>query len=106
MAKNGVLEGIDYMKGFEIPQVKLSYKQKIILEALQDEFHGKGFGPQLLEETDNPALKELSINEITWHMLRLRDAALVSSSKKIYKGRELNLYEITEIVKFGAIEIK
>lgn len=94
------------MRDFDIPQVKLNYKQKIILDVLQDEFHGKGFGPQLLAETENEELKKLSINEITWHMLRLRDAALVSSSKKFYKGRELNEYEITEIVKLNAIEIK
>lgn len=106
MAKNGVLERVLFMRKFEIPEVKLSYKQKLILDVLQDEFHGEAFGPQMLEETDNTELKRMSINEITWHILRLRDAALVESEKKMYKGRLLNKYEITDFVKFDAIHIK
>lgn len=91
---------------FNLPEVVLSYKQKLILNVLQDEFHGQAFGPQLLEESENEDLKKLSINEITWHMLRLRDAALVSSVKKFYNGRELNYYSITEYIKFDVIKIK
>lgn len=97
------------MKTFDtikLPEVKLHYKQKIILDALQDEFHGKAFGPQMLDETDNPALKELTINEITWHMLRLRENGLVESEKKSYQGRILNEYKITPIVQLDAIVIK
>ena len=71
---------------FEIPEVKLSYKQKLILEVLQDEFHGEAFGPQMLKESENEDLRKLTINEITWHMLRLGDAALVSSKKKKTQG--------------------
>lgn len=91
---------------FEIPEVKLSYKQKLILEVLQDEFHGEAFGPQMLKETENEDLKQLTINEITWHMLRLRDAALVSSQKKNYEGRVLNCYSTTEYVRLDAVKIK
>lgn len=91
---------------FEIPEVKLSYKQKLILEVLQDEFHGEAFGPQMLKETENEDLKKLTINEITWHMLRLRDAALVSSKKKIYNGRELNCYSTTEYIRLDVVKIK
>jgi len=91
---------------FEIPEVKLSYKQKLILEVLQDEFHGEAFGPQMLKETENEDLKQLTINEITWHMLRLRDAALVSSKKKIYDGRELNCYSTTEYIRLDVVKIK
>lgn len=97
------------MKTFDtikLPEVKLHYKQKIILDALQDEFHGRAFGPQMLDETDNPALKELTINEITWHMLRLRENGLVESEKKSYQGRILNEYKITPIVQLDAIVIK
>ena len=90
----------------EIPEVKLSYKQKLILEVLTDEFHGTAFGPELLKESDNDELKKLTINEITWHMLRLRDAALVSSQKKNYEGRVLNCYSTTEYVRLDAVKIK
>lgn len=90
----------------EIPEVKLAYKQKLILEVLQDEFHGEAFGPQMLKESENEDLRKLTINEITWHMLRLRDAALVSSKKKNYEGRELNYYSITEFVRLDAVKIK
>lgn len=90
----------------EIPEVKLSYKQKLILEVLTDEFHGAAFGPELLKESDNDELKKLTINEITWHMLRLRDAALVSSEKKNYEGRVLNCYSITDYIKYEAVKIK
>lgn len=90
----------------DLPEVKLSWKQKLILNVLQDEFHGEAFGPQMLKETENEDLKKLTINEITWHMLRLRDAALVESKKKSYEGRTLNCYEITNFIKFGVINIK
>jgi DNA-binding transcriptional ArsR family regulator len=91
---------------FEIPEVKLSYKQKLILEVLQDEFHGEAFGPQMLKESENEDLRKLTINEITWHMLRLRDAALVSSQKKNYEGRVLNCYATTEYIRLDAVKIK
>lgn len=94
------------LEPFELPSVKLSYKQKVILDALEDEFHGHAFGPQLLDETDNEVLKRFSINEITWHMLRLREAALVTSEKKNYKGRVLNEYSVSDYIKYGAIIIK
>ncbi len=94
------------LEPFELPSVKLTYKQKVILTALQDEFHGHAFGPQLLEETENENLKQFSINEITWHILRLRDAALVTSEKKTYKGRVLKEYTISEYIKYGVIDIK
>lgn len=94
------------LEPFELPSVKLSYKQKVILDALEDEFHGRAFGPQLLDETDNEVLKQFSINEITWHMLRLREAALVTSEKKNYKGRVLNEYSVSDYIKYDAIIIK
>lgn len=94
------------LEPFELPSIKLSYKQKIILTALQEEFQGHAFGPQLLEETENEILKKFSINEITWHMLRLRDAALVTSEKKKYQGRILNEYFISEYIKYGVIDIR
>ena len=90
----------------ELPEVKLSYKQKLILKVLTDEFHGTAFGPQLLDESENEDIHKLSINEITWHMLRLRDGALVKSTKKVYQGRTLNQYSITDYIKFGVIDIK
>ncbi len=90
----------------EIPVVSLSWKQKLILNILQDEFHGDAFGPQLLKESENEDIRKMSINEITWALMRLRDAALVSSEKKTYDGRVLNEYSITEVVRYGAIEIR
>lgn len=94
------------MERSEIPVVSLSWKQKLILNILQDEFHGNAFGPQLLKESENEDIKKMSINEITWALMRLRDAALVSSEKKTYDGRVLNEYSTTEIVRYGAIEIR
>lgn len=91
---------------FDLPEVKLGYKQKLILDVLQDEFHGAAFGPQLLRESENEDLKRLSINEITWHILRLRDAGLVKSEKKKYDGRILNEYKISEYLQYNVVKIK
>ncbi len=89
-----------------LSEIRLSYKQKLILDVLKDEFAGKAFGPQLLTDCENEDLKRLTINEITWHMLRLRENGLVSSEKKSYNKRILNEYEITPIVAYDAIIIK
>lgn len=90
----------------KIPEIKLNWKQKLILNVLTDEFHGKAFGPEMLDETQNEDFKQLSINEITWHLLRLREDGLVRSEKLSYKGRTLNKYEITEVLKYDAVIIK
>lgn len=90
------------MKKFE--PIKLSYKQDLVLKVLADEFAGSAFGPQLLEDCENEDLKKLSINEITWAMLRLRDNALVESKKVVYKGRVLNKYTITPYAIYGILE--
>lgn len=92
-------------KSFDIPTVKLNYKQKLILEVLQDEFNGKAFGPELLENSENEDIKKLSINEITWNILRLRDDSLIKSEKKIYKNRVLNEYSITDYIIYDAVNI-
>jgi len=81
------------MKKFE--PIKLSYKQNLVLQVLSDEFAGTAFGPELLENCENENLKKLSINELTWAILRLRDSELVTSNKELYKGRLLNKYTIT-----------
>ena len=94
------------MERSEIAVVSLSWKQKLILNILQDEFHGNAFGPQRWKESENEDIKKMSINEITWALMRLRDAALVSSEQKTYDGRVLNEYSTTEIVRYGAIEIR
>lgn len=94
------------MKEFDLPEIKLSYKQKLILDVLTDEFHGSACGPEMLADTDNTDLKQLTINEITWHMLRLRESNLVESSKQTYQGRVLNKYTITPVVALNAIKIK
>ena len=91
---------------FELPKVKLSYKQKLILGVLQDEFHGKAFGPQMLKETDNEDLKKLTINEITWAFKVLCETGLVHKEKKIYQNRSLNLYSVSEYIIYNAVEIK
>lgn len=94
------------LEPFEIPEVKLSYKQKLILDVLQDEFHGSAFGPQLLDESENEKLQELSINEITWAFKVLCESALVEKEKKVYQGRVLNLYSISDYIKYDAVKIK
>ena len=81
------------MKKFE--PIKLSYKQDLVLKVLADEFAGSAFGPELLKKCENEDLKKLSINELTWAMLRLRDSSLVESEKSTYEGRILNKYHIT-----------
>ena len=90
----------------DIPSIKLSYNQKLILKVLESDFRGRAFGPQMLDETDNEELKNLTINQITWNMLRLRENGLVESEKKSYQGRILNEYRITPIVQLDAIIIK
>lgn len=96
------MKGRGNMKKFE--PIKLSYKQDLVLRVLADEFAGTAFGPQLLEDCENEDLKKLTINEITWAMLRLRDSALVESEKVIYKGRILNRYRLTPYAIYGILE--
>ena len=90
----------------EIPEIKLGWKQKLILEVLQDEFGGSAFGPELLDTAENEDIHKLTINEITWHMLRLREDGLISSEKLPYKGRILNKYTITPFLYYGGVKIK
>lgn len=89
-----------------IPKIRLSYSQKLILDVLIDEFGGCAFGPELLDKGEDEELKKLTINQITWNMLRLRENGLVESEKKSYQGRILNEYKITPIVQYEAIDIK
>lgn len=91
---------------FELPEVKLSYKQKLILDTLKEEFKGAAFGPQLLDESENEKIQELSINEITWAFKVLCESALVNKEKKVYQGRLLNLYSISDYIKYDVINIK
>lgn len=93
-------------KSFDIPTVKLNYKQKLILEVLQDEFNGKAFGPELLENSENEDIKKLSINEITWAFKVLCESGLVNKEKKIYNNRILNLYSISEYIIYNSVVIK
>lgn len=43
----------------DIPSIKLSYNQKLILKVLKSDFRGRAFGPQMLDETDDEELKNL-----------------------------------------------
>ena len=90
----------------EIPEIKLGWKQKLILEVLQDEFGGSAFGPELLDSAENEDIHKLTINQITWHMLRLREDGLILSEKLPYKGRILNKYTITPFLYYGGVKIK
>lgn len=94
------------MVDIEIPEIKLSWKQKLILEVLQDEFGGSAFGPEMLDKAENEDIHNLSIQEITWHLLRLREDGLISSEKLSYQGRVLNKYSITPLLIYGGIKIK
>ena len=90
----------------EIPEIKLGWKQKLILEVLQDEFGGSAFGSELLDSAENEDIHKLTINEVTWHILRLREDGLISSEKLPYKGRILNKYTITPFLFYGGVKIK
>lgn len=90
----------------KIPEIKLSYKQKVIMRVLQDEFGGEAHGPELLDLAEDAEIKEFSINQITWHLLRLREAGLVESKKNFYKGRLLNEYKIAPVVSFRGVILK
>ena len=90
----------------EIHEIKLGWKQKLILEVLQDEFGGSAFGPELLDSAENEDIHKLTINQITWHMLRLREDGLISSEKLPYKGRILNKYTITPFISYEVVKIK
>lgn len=102
--RKGVVQMI--RENFVLPEIKLSANQKLILRVLNNDFRGKAFGPQLLDESDNKDIQALSINQITWNMLRLRENGLVESEKKVYQGRILNEYKVTPIVALDAIIIK
>lgn len=88
----------------KVKPIKLSYKQNLVLKVLKEEFAGSAFGPQLLTDCENEALKKLSINEITYAMLRLRDSSLVESKKIAYKGRVLNKYTVTPYAIYNDFE--
>lgn len=90
----------------DFPSIKLSYNQKLILKVLSEEFAGRAFGPEMLAQSLDEELRQLTINQITWNMLRLRENGLVESEKKSYEGRILNEYKITPIIQFNAIIIK
>lgn len=94
------------MRKIEIPSIKLSWKQKLILNVIQDEFGGSAFGPELLDCAENEDIHKLTINEITWHILRLREDGLVSSEKSSYKGRVLNKYTVTPYITYNGVDIK
>ena len=90
----------------DLPSIKLSYNQKLILRVLSEEFTGRAFGPEMLVQSLDEEFRQLTINQITWNMLRLRENGLVESKKKTYQGRVLNEYQITPIIQFDAIVIK
>lgn len=90
----------------DLPSIKLSYNQKLILKVLSEEFAGRAFGPEMLVQSLDEEFRQLTINQITWNMLRLRENGLVESEKKSYEGRILNEYKITPIIQFNAIIIK
>ena len=90
----------------EIPEIKLGWKQKLILEVLQDEFGGSAFGPELLDSAENEDIHKLTINEVTWAFKVLYENGLVNKEKKVYQNRFLNLYSISEYVIYNSVVIK
>lgn len=90
----------------EIPEITLGWKQKLILEVLQDEFGGSAFGPELLDSAENEDIHKLTINEITWAFKVLCESGLVNKKKKVYKNRFLNLYSISEYIVYNSVVIK
>ena len=90
----------------EIPEIKLGWKQKLILEVLQDEFGGSAFGPELLDCAENEDIHKLTINEITWAFKVLYENGLVNKEKKVYQNRFLNLYSVSEYVIYNSVVIK
>ena len=97
------IERDDSMDFYEI---KLTQNQKLILKVLQDEFGGQAHGPEMLDLSENEEFKKLSINQITWNFLRLRENGLVTSEKTSYKGRILNEYKATPYISLGVLKIK
>lgn len=92
------------LEPIKITNIKLSYKQELVLKVLADEFAGSAFGPEMLDCCENEDLQKLTINELTWAMLRLRDNSLVESHKMVYKGRVLNKYTLTHYAIYGVLE--
>ena len=90
----------------EIPEIKLGWKQKLILEVLQDEFGGSAFGPELLDSAENEDIHKLTINEITWAFKVLYENGLVNKEKKVYQNRFLNLYSVSECIIYNSVVIK
>ena len=90
----------------EIPEIKLGWKQKLILEVLQDEFGGSAFGPELLDSAENEDIHKLTINEVTWAFKVLYENGLVNKEKKVYQNRFLNLYSVSEYVIYNSVVIK
>ena len=90
----------------KLTEIKLSKKQKLVLKVLEDEFHGLAFGPQMLEESENDDLKQLTLWEVTWAFNLLFESALVEKEKQKYQGRILNLYKLSNYFLYDAVIIK
>ena len=90
----------------KITEVQLSYKQKIILNSLLDEFHGRAYTKELLAETENEEIKQYSMPQITWALNALHAMALLNKRKGVYQGKEYTEYSISDYLRYEAVKIK
>lgn len=90
--------------GLILPEVKLTQRQKLILDILQEEFKGAAYTREMLEESENT--KEISMPSLTWNLNAMYDMALLTKEKGVYKGKPYTKYEISDYLKYDAIIIK
>ena len=89
---------------FEPYEIKLPYKQKIILEALQDEYATGAYTRELLDNCE--AVKDFSMPQLTWALNELYKSSLVVKQKGVYKGKEYTKYTVSDFVAYGGVKIK
>lgn len=89
---------------FDLPEVKLSYKQKLVLKALRQEFSGAAFTREMLDESED--LKDLTMPQLTWALNQMVDMELLNKNKGIYNNKEYTKYSISEFLIYDSVIIK
>ena len=88
----------------DLYEVKLTKRQKDILNIIQTDFNGGAYTKEILEESE--AAKEISMASLTWNLNTMGKMALLKKSKGTYDGKPYTKYTISEYLKYEAVKIK
>lgn len=94
----------DESYGIELYEVKLTKRQKDILNILQNDFKGRAYTKEILEESDDA--KDINMSSLTWNLNAMEKMALLKKTKGVYKGKPYTQYKISEYLQYNAVIIK